>query len=282
MTATISLCMIVKNEAARLGACLGSAGHAVQEIVVVDTGSTDDTLAVAAHLGAKVSTFDFRVPDFSGARNQSIDRASGDWVLVLDADEILTESAPSVLRTLVHPGENVAYVVQRRNLRPSPAEVVTDYAVRLFPNHPKHRYRGRVHETIDAAILANGGRIRTSHLTIDHILPEETARSLDKSRFYLRILEEELAADPDNVDRLTFRCAELHKLGLLDEATQTAERIAALAPNDATNHFNVGLYRLVHKKDAVGAERSFRKALALRPNDAQTLACLRSLPRTRG
>src|ERR1035438_4910111 len=111
--AAVSLCMIVKNEGARLARCLESAARIVQEIVIVDTGSTDDTGAVAARFGAKMSSFDFREPDFSGARNQSLARASGDWILVLDADEILTATAPAAVRALVELGEDVGYVVQR-------------------------------------------------------------------------------------------------------------------------------------------------------------------------
>jgi Flp pilus assembly protein TadD len=119
-------------------------------------------------------------------------------------------------------------------------------------------------------------------LTIDHTLPQEDSRTLEKSRFYLGILDQELAVDPDDVDRLNFRRAELHKLGLLDEAARTAERIAALAPNDAVNHRTVGLYRLIQDGDLVGAERAFCRALELKPDDAQTLAYLRSLPRATG
>jgi glycosyltransferase involved in cell wall biosynthesis len=268
MSPTISLCMIVKNEGRRLAACLTSSREVAGEIVVVDTGSTDDTLAVAARFGAKISSFDFAVPDFSGARNQSLSRATGEWILVLDADEHLAAGAPPLLRALTSAGDAVGYVVQRRNLRADGTSVLTDHAVRLFPNDPRYRYRGRVHETIDAAILGNGGRIRTSHLTIDHLLPPDDGQLLSKSRFYLSILDEELALDPDDVDRLSFRRAELHKLGRLDEATRAAERIAALAPDDATSHCQLGLYRLVHQHDAEGAERAFRRALALDPGDA--------------
>src|SRR5580692_6446389 len=94
---TVSLCMIVKNEESRLAACVASARAAVHEIIVVDTGSTDHTLAIASELGAKVSTFDFTRPDFSAARNQSLANARGDWILVLDADERLTETAPEII-----------------------------------------------------------------------------------------------------------------------------------------------------------------------------------------
>ncbi len=271
--------MIVKNEGPRLAACLASAREVAGEIVVVDTGSTDDTLAVAASFGAKISSFDFAVPDFSGARNQSLSRATGEWILVLDADELLAANAPPVVRALTGEGGRVGYVLQRRNVRPGSTEVLVDHAVRLFPNDPRYRYRGRVHETIDAAILANGGRIRTSHLAIDHLLPPDDGRALQKNLFYLSILDEELALDPDDVDRLSFRRAELHKLGRLDEATRMAERIVALAPGEAAHHRHLGLYRLVHQHDAEGAERAFREALALDPGDAAAREGLRCIGR---
>jgi glycosyltransferase involved in cell wall biosynthesis len=273
--------MIVKNEAQRLPLCLEAARPAVQEIVVVDTGSIDDTPSVAARFGAHVAMFDFREPDFAGARNASLARATGDWILVLDADEILTHGAHGVLVALVGRAERAGYIVQRRNLRPTQSEpVLIDHALRLFPNDPAYRYRGRVHETIDAAILGHGGRICTSDLVIDHILPPDDSQSLAKSRFYLAILEQELAQRPDDVERLGFRRAELHKLGRIDEAACTAERIAELAPNDPAHHRDVGLYRLVHNKDAKGAESAFRAALALAPDDEQTLNCLRELARS--
>jgi glycosyltransferase involved in cell wall biosynthesis len=278
MPPTVTLCMIVKNEGKQLAACLRAAWPVVSEVVIVDTGSTDDTVAVATSFGARLSTFDFRRPDFAGARNHSLELATGDWILVLDADERLTSGAPATVAALCQEGENVGYVVQRRNLRAGAAEGLTDHALRLFRNGRGTRYRGRVHETVDASILAAGGRIRTSRLTIDHLLPPDHGRSLDKSRFYLGILEEELAQTPDDIDRLSFRRAELHTLGLLDEASRTAERVAELAPGDASHHVHAGLYRLVHHHDVAGAERAFRQALALRPDDARALACLRALP----
>jgi glycosyltransferase involved in cell wall biosynthesis len=280
MRPTVSLCMIVKDEAEQIGACLGAALAVAQEVIVVDTGSTDDTVAVASKFGARVSAFDFRAPDFAAARNRSLELATGEWILVLDADERLTPEAPAVVATLCAGAGEVAYVVQRRNLRPGGLGGLVDHAVRLFRNRPGHRYRGRVHETVDAAILACGGHIRTSALTIDHLLPARDDRALEKSRFYMGILKDELAAAPDDVDRLGFLRAELHKQGLLEEAARTAERIAELAPDDASSHVHVGLYRLVHRHDARGAEQAFRQALALRPDDPRALEGLEALART--
>src|ERR1700733_5202223 len=82
----LSLAMIVKNEARCLARCLRSVQGIVDEIIVADTGSTDDTPKIARESGAKILHFDW-VGDFAAARNFALDQTSGDWILVLDADE---------------------------------------------------------------------------------------------------------------------------------------------------------------------------------------------------
>src|ERR1043165_7712525 len=82
----LSLALIVKNEARCLARCLESVRGILDEIVVVDTGSTDDTASIAKRYGAKISNFAWK-DDFSIARNFALEQATGDWILVLDADE---------------------------------------------------------------------------------------------------------------------------------------------------------------------------------------------------
>src|SRR5262245_166486 len=86
MTPQVSLCMIAKNEAANLAACLEPLRDLVDEIVVVDTGSTDETPAIAGQLGARVFDFPW-CDDFSAARNAALERGTGRWAFCLDADE---------------------------------------------------------------------------------------------------------------------------------------------------------------------------------------------------
>ena len=88
MPASLSACLIVKNEAAHLPRCLASVRELVDEMVVVDTGSTDETPAIATAYGARVLAFAWR-DDFSAARNFGLGQARGEWLLVLDADEAL-------------------------------------------------------------------------------------------------------------------------------------------------------------------------------------------------
>src|SRR5437773_6000316 len=100
MTARISLCMIVRDEEQFILECIESARDAVDESIVVDTGSTDRTIELAERAGASVYPFVW-CDDFAAARNASIEKASGDWVLWLDADERLARGGAEVLREAV-------------------------------------------------------------------------------------------------------------------------------------------------------------------------------------
>src|SRR2546421_7974014 len=110
---SVSLCVIVKNEEARLPTCLASAGDLVDEVIVVDTGSGDRTREIATGYGARVFDFSW-VDDFSAARNESLRRATGDWIFWLDADDQLDEANRRKLRELFArlKKENAAYVMK--------------------------------------------------------------------------------------------------------------------------------------------------------------------------
>src|SRR5271156_2117007 len=158
----LSLCMIVKNEEGNLPRCLDSVRGLASQSIVVDTGSTDESPRIAADYGAEVIPFDFTIVDFAAARNHAIASASGRWILMLDADETLDRASVPVLERLVALDENAGYFLERRNRSADSASMFTDYVVRLFPNRPEYRYRGRVHETVDASILSAGGRLLKS------------------------------------------------------------------------------------------------------------------------
>ena len=257
--------MIVKNEERNLPRCLDSVGGLTSEFVIVDTGSTDQTPSIAARYGAQVIAFDFTTVDFAAARNHAIAHARGKWILMLDADEALApESAPEIEK-LIALGENAGYFLERRNRSGDSSAHTTDYVVRLFPNRPGYRYRGRVHETIDASILAGGGCLRKTGIRIDHnfALDQETRRR--KNRWYIEILKEEIAADPGDSSRLDFLAAEYHQLEMFDEATEIAERIVVMRPLDARAHLFAGVYHLLHKPNLGRARADLEMALKLRP-----------------
>jgi glycosyltransferase involved in cell wall biosynthesis len=238
----LSLCMIVKNEERNLPRCLDSVRDLAGELIIVDTGSTDETPRIAAGYRAEVIPFDFTTVDFAAARNCAIAHARGRWILVLDADETLDRASAPIVERLVALGENAGYFLERHNYASDSSNPTTDYVVRLFPNRPNYRYRGRVHETIDAAILSGGGRLRKTEIRIDHNFASDRESRRRKNHWYIEILKEEIAADPSDDSRLDFLGAEYHQLGMFDEATGIAERIVRMRPLDARAHlFNQAL-----------------------------------------
>src|ERR1700732_5069990 len=101
----LSLCMIVKNEERNLARCLDSVRGLTSEFIIVDTGSTDATPNIAAHYGAELIPFDFTTVDFAAARNRAIQRARAQWILVLDADEVLElDGVPKIEKLIAGSG----------------------------------------------------------------------------------------------------------------------------------------------------------------------------------
>jgi glycosyltransferase involved in cell wall biosynthesis len=270
----LSLCMIVKNEEQNLPQCLDSARGLAGEVIVVDTGSTDRTPAVAAGCGATVIQFDFTTVDFAAARNHAMGHASGRWILMLDADETLDRASAPMIERLIALDENAGYYLERLNHGPDSESPNTDYIVRLFPNRPSYRYRGRVHETIDASILSGGGRLHRTGIRIDHNFASDREARRRKNHWYIEILKEEIAADPSDDSRLDFLAAEYHQLEMFEEATEIAERIARMRPLDPAAHLHLGIYHLLYKPDPARARADFHQALKLRPGYAEAQSFL--------
>jgi glycosyltransferase involved in cell wall biosynthesis len=151
LPAGISLCMIVKNEERFLAECLASVRDAVDEINVVDTGSTDRTVEIARSFGANVIFREWR-NDFGWARNESLAPATRRWTLVLDADEEITPDSLALLRALREtPAELTGVYVQIQNLvddASGAASTMTHILPRLFPTTPRIRYRNVIHESL--------------------------------------------------------------------------------------------------------------------------------------
>jgi glycosyltransferase involved in cell wall biosynthesis len=257
--------MIAKNEERDIAACLESVRGLAGEMIVVDTGSTDRTRAIAAEYGAEVTPFDFQFVDFAAARNCAIEQARGEWILMLDADETLAPGGAADIEKLAAEGRNAGYFLERVNRSSEAEKPFTDHVVRLFPKWPGIRYRGRVHETVDASILAGGGKLIRTAIRIDHRFRADAEARRRKNRWYIEILKEEIAADPADDSRLDFLAAEYHQLEMFAEATEVAERIALVRPNDARAHLFVGFYHLHYQPDLPRARADFERVLALRP-----------------
>jgi glycosyltransferase involved in cell wall biosynthesis len=146
---TLSLCMIVKDEEAMIARCLEAVRGAVDEIVLVDTGSTDRTVEIAESLGARVLHHQWD-GDFAAARNVSFDAATGDWVMYLDADEVLVTADVERLRALTgRTWREAFYLVETNHTGDlEDGTAVTHDALRVFRNRPEYRFEGRIHEQI--------------------------------------------------------------------------------------------------------------------------------------
>ncbi len=149
--------MIVKDEAETLPRCLESVADVVDEIVMVDTGSTDGTCEVAANHHARV----YPLPwpnDFAAARNVSLSYATGDWVLVLDADEVLAPSVGSLLHQVdqgqMYRGMNTADLLAVNLIRQELGAPQAPYTLitRFFRRLPEIQFLRPYHETIDDSV----------------------------------------------------------------------------------------------------------------------------------
>jgi len=143
---TLSLCIIVKNERDNLQRCLSSVKPYVNEMIVVDTGSEDETPEIAANYGAKVRYFEW-CNDFAKARNYAISQASSDWILVLDADEELVRVADDFLETLVLQPDVIVYSLSLTDVK-SLKSLTPAWLPRLFRNIPEIHYEGCYHEQL--------------------------------------------------------------------------------------------------------------------------------------
>jgi GT2 family glycosyltransferase/Tfp pilus assembly protein PilF len=196
---TVSLCMIVKNEEANLPACLQSIADLVNEVIVVDTGSTDRTREIAQQLGARVFEFAW-VDSFAAARNETLRHATGQWIFWMDADDRLDEANRQKLRRLFASlGEdNTAYAMKCVCL-PDPetqTATVVDH-IRLFRNHPDIRWQYRVHEQILPAIRKLGGRACATDIVIHHVGYQDPALRQKKQQRDFRLLQLDHAEQPD-------------------------------------------------------------------------------------
>lgn len=163
----LSAGLIVKDEGEFLGDCLDSLRGIVDEIVVVDTGSMDQSRAIAIDRGATVFDFPWK-DDFSAARNFCIEQCRGEWILYIDADERVRASSAAALRAELNASSHVGYQVllyPRRDLTP--------YRIlRLFRNLPDIRFRGIIHENLWPAVeehcRTHDGKVGNSGLVLDH------------------------------------------------------------------------------------------------------------------
>ncbi len=187
----LSACLIVRNEADALPRALSALREHVFEIVVVDTGSSDETPIIAEQMGANVVTLPWQ-DDFSLARNAALDEATGDWCLMVDADEVVQPSGWPIVQAFI---ADAAHAHGNMTIVSDTAEGRVHSAIRrLCRNDKTFRYVGRVHEQ-----LVGPGAGGDSGLVAVHSGYTEAAiRRRDKTQRNLRLLQLDLEARPDD------------------------------------------------------------------------------------
>lgn len=197
---TISLCMIVYNEESNLPLCLESVRQIVDEIIIVDTGSTDHTLAIAQQAGACLYSFLWQ-DDFAQARNFSLGQAKREWILVLDADEVLDPCYLWQFQELMNNHDIEGYFFPIKNVVHENNHETLDFVVRFFRNRPEYQFEGALHEQILPSMLRSVGPSALAHapLSITHFGYLAQAITI-KNKFERnrQILSKELQQDPAN------------------------------------------------------------------------------------
>src|SRR3954471_22130226 len=192
---TISLCMIVRDEEAMLPRSLAAAAPHVDEVIVVDTGSTDRTIEIAHEFGATVIETEW-TGDFGAARNVSFDAATSDWIVYLDADEVLAEGEGPKLRELTGRVWREAFFLVETNHTGGLEDgtAVHHNALRVFRNRPEYRFSGRIHEQIAQTLPGDlPERLEATGVRVEHYGYLGVVRhEKDKSRRNLELLERQL------------------------------------------------------------------------------------------
>jgi glycosyltransferase involved in cell wall biosynthesis len=164
----LTLSMIVKNEEKYLRECLESVKELADEIVIVDTGSTDNTLAIAQEFGANVFSFEW-VNDFAAARNYALSKSTGDWILYLDADERLDSKSINEVRNILEKKTKFGFYCTVQNIDTDESRDNSFRYIRYFINSKGIEFTGKVHEQIEESLVKNEYQLLNSNIIINHI-----------------------------------------------------------------------------------------------------------------
>lgn len=200
----LTLSMIVKNEEKYLQECLDSVKGIADEIIVVDTGSTDRTIEIAEKAGAKVYHFDW-INDFSAARNYALGKSTGEWILYLDADERLAQKSHKELRKIISSKKKEACFCVVNSIGSATQKSNKMRYARLFRNDRRIRFSGTIHEQIIYSLRDEGYRLIDSEIEIIHLGYDISYEGLkEKARRNLSYLlnEYEKKKDPYTVFQL--------------------------------------------------------------------------------
>lgn len=225
--ARVSLCMIVRDEEKNLADCLRPVADLFAEIVIVDTGSRDNTRQIARQFTPHVLEFEW-CDDYSAARNAGLRQATGDWIFWLDADDRIPPTQVDQLKRLFERLDERprAYFMDTR-LIPAVAGEEPSFVThrRLFRRHPAVQWKGRVHEQLTPDLSTLGYECLFSEIVIDHVGYQELALAERKRLRKLRLLRMDYAVDPDDPSTLLHLGIALRKSSNGREARRCLQRL---------------------------------------------------------
>jgi GT2 family glycosyltransferase/acetyltransferase-like isoleucine patch superfamily enzyme/2-polyprenyl-3-methyl-5-hydroxy-6-metoxy-1,4-benzoquinol methylase/Flp pilus assembly protein TadD len=280
---TLSLCMIVKNEEQHLARCLLSATPAVDEIIIVDTGSTDRTKEIARAYGAKVFDFPW-TNDFSNARNHSLSQASGDWILVLDADEVISPLDYAALERIVRkrPAKPAGYSMVTRNYTDEVAtqgwiandrryrreEAGTGWfpslKVRLFINDKRIQFQNPVHEFVEASLEKAGIEIKSFDMPVHHYGRFDKDKLIRKGKEYFLLGKQKIEEMKGDIKALKELAVQASELGEYEAGVGLWKKVIELDQNDPKAFLNIS-YAYMKLEKYQEALAYSRRAMELGP-----------------
>ena len=239
----LTVCMIVKNEEQFIAQALQSVQPHADQIVVLDTGSTDRTVAIAKQHGAEAHHFEW-CDDFAAARNAALEHARGDWVLIIDADEIVPSDEAHHLSTDLAQTNMLGYRLPLYNkiLNADGTDETADgqcHVPRLFRNAPSLHFVGRVHEQVYSSVLARQLDWQMDsaigHTTLHHFgYTPEIKDKQDKVKRNLRLLEKAVAEEPAEPTLLMNYALDLFNDGQFEAALEKDRQAFSLLSEKAS------------------------------------------------
>ena len=249
----ISLCIITKNNQETLANCINSVREIADEIVVVDTGSEDDTMEIAEGLGAKVFSYEWK-DNFSDAKNFALDKATKEWILALDADETIAKKDLKKIKKFAEQTDFFGFAFIQRNYHNTiglfssvsckddeyeESKGASCFAprriVRMFKNDRRIRFEGAVHDTVEPSIFKIG-KILDTEIPIHHF--GMLGRASDRTKKYIEIEKKNLRNDFFQDYQIGIQ---LHEIGEIVEAVKFLKQSIALNPNFCLSWLELGI-----------------------------------------
>jgi glycosyltransferase involved in cell wall biosynthesis len=259
---TLSVCMIVKNEAKNLPRLLDSIKGLADEVIIVDTGSTDNTVEIAQRYDAKTYCFEW-CDDFSAARNESLKYATKDCILWLDADDEISNEEHIKIMNDLRRYKNAGFFLKLKNIQED--NINESLQLRIFPNRRGIIFEGRVHEQALRSVQRNGIPTYSSDAVILHYGYKDAECVVEKFKRNREILEKELKETPDNMNAIFFLSRTLRGLGENELVLTYINRTIELYKKKP-NPYNYDIVKIAFTDKAIllyamGQEEEARKVL---------------------